>query len=138
MVEAAFVLPIALFIMIALIVGALGVFRYQETAYLAREGARYLSTHGANFRKDAGWSVGTPALWTSDMMTNCINKEAVILDPAQLTVTVSWPPVAALPAQSDNWPGSKVKVTVQYNWLPETTKFPAATFTSVAEQPITN
>src|SRR5438552_18213475 len=94
-VEAAFILPITLFIMIALIVGALGVFRYQETAYLAREGARYLSTHGANFRNDAGQPAGTPTIWKDDMVANVIQKEAVILDPSKLTVDVTWPAIAA-------------------------------------------
>ena len=40
-VESAFVLPILLTILLAIIVGAFAVFIHQETASLAREGARY-------------------------------------------------------------------------------------------------
>ena len=47
LVETAFVFPVLIVLMIGLIVGALGVFRYQEVASLAREGSRYASLHGA-------------------------------------------------------------------------------------------
>jgi hypothetical protein len=45
-VECAIVLPVTFFLLFALVVGGMGVFRYQEVATLAREGARYASTHG--------------------------------------------------------------------------------------------
>jgi hypothetical protein len=137
-VEAAFVLPIAVVLIIALVVGAMGVFRYQESAYLAREAARYASTHGGQFRKDAGWSVGNRAVWTDDIMTNCVQKRMMVLDASKLNVTCSWPAVINQPNSGDNWPGSKVKITVTYDWVPESGLFGAVTFTSVAELPITN
>lgn len=59
LVECAVVYPLTLFIIFTLIIGAMGVFRYQEMAHLAREAARYASTHGAQYRKDAGLAVGT-------------------------------------------------------------------------------
>ena len=52
--ECAIVLPVTFFLLFSLFVGALGIFRYQEVATLAREGARYASTHGYQYRKDAG------------------------------------------------------------------------------------
>jgi hypothetical protein len=136
--EAAFVLPVAMFLMIGLIVGALGVFRYQETVYLAREAARYASTHGAQFRKDAGWPIGTSTDWTNDIMSNCVQQRSMVMDSTQLNMTVTWPPVINQPTKPDNWPGSKVRVQMTYNWIPESTLWGAVTFTSTSELPITN
>jgi Flp pilus assembly protein TadG len=56
-VECAMILPVTFMFILFLIVGGMGVYRYQETAELARSGARYASTHGAKYRKDA---VGPP------------------------------------------------------------------------------
>jgi hypothetical protein len=58
-VECAIVYPVTFFLILSIIFGSAGVFRYQEMASLAREAARYGSTHGAQYRKDAGLSVGT-------------------------------------------------------------------------------
>lgn len=137
-VEAAFVLPVTLFLLIGFVVVAMGVFRYQEVAFLAREGARYASTHGAQFREDAGLPVGTAETWKSDITTNGINPRRIALDPSRMTVTYEWPPVINQPTKSDNWPGSKVKVTVTYQWLPEVFLVGPYNLTSTAELPITN
>jgi hypothetical protein len=50
--EFAVVAPLALFLVFAQIVGSLGVSRYQEVAHLAREGARYASTHGGMYQRE--------------------------------------------------------------------------------------
>lgn len=59
LVESAFVYPLLFFIFLSMIIGGIGVFRYQEMAALAREASRYASTHGAQYRKDAGLGTGT-------------------------------------------------------------------------------
>lgn len=46
-VEAAIALPVAFLLILGTCVIGLGVFRYQQVASLAREGARYASVHGA-------------------------------------------------------------------------------------------
>ena len=51
-VEFAVIAPVVLLFAFGLIVGGLGVFRYQEVAHLAREGARYASTHGGMYRQE--------------------------------------------------------------------------------------
>jgi hypothetical protein len=51
-VESAVVYPVTFFIILALIIGGLGIYRYQEVAYLAREGARYAAVHGFNYWND--------------------------------------------------------------------------------------
>src|SRR5438309_1550134 len=105
-VEASVIYPVTFLILLALVVGAMGIFRYQEVSHLAREGARYASTHGAQYRKDTGVARGTPTDWQSDIVTNAIDPNLVSLDPNMLAVTVSWPDVATLPGVRDNRPGS--------------------------------
>lgn len=58
-VECAVIYPVTFFFIFAIIFGAMGIFRYQEMATFAREATRYGSTHGAQYRKDAGQSIGT-------------------------------------------------------------------------------
>ncbi len=137
-VEGAFVYPVAFGFMLALVVGALGVFRFQEVAFLAREAARYASTHGAQYRQDAKLGVGTPSDWSSDIYANAIAPKVVDLDAAKLSYTVTWPNVVNQPAKSDNWPGSSVTVTVSYQWFPELFLAGPLTLTRTSTMPITN
>src|ERR671923_1065214 len=66
-IECAFVFPITFFLLLIIIIGSLGVFRYQECAYLARMGTRYGSVHGDNYwfyqrnLRPPNSSPGTPA-----------------------------------------------------------------------------
>jgi Flp pilus assembly protein TadG len=118
-VEVAIVLPVTFFLIFALVVGVLGVFRYQEVASLARAGGRYASTHGAQYRKDAGLANGTATDWQTDINANAIQPALVVLDPSLLTLQANWPDVANQPGQPDNWPTSTVTVTITYQWIPE-------------------
>jgi hypothetical protein len=52
-VECAVVYPVTFFIILSMIIGAMGIFTYQEMANLSRAAARFGSTHGAQYRKDA-------------------------------------------------------------------------------------
>jgi len=137
-VESAIILPITLFLLIGLVVGAIGVFSYQEVACLAREGARYASTHGAQWRTDAGLLPGTSTDWTNDIIANGIQPHEINLDQTRLNITCSWPPVSNQPTHPDNWPGSKVTVTVTYTWLPSNYLTGPYTLTSTSQLPITN
>jgi Flp pilus assembly protein TadG len=123
--ECAFVLPIALIIILALIIGGMGVFRYQEVATLAREGARWAAVHGSQYEKErrqAG-DMTSRAATPDDVLQQAILPRATALDPARLTCTVVWP-------DGDKWPqhvisdtgqarSNRVKVTVTYQWVPE-------------------
>jgi len=106
-VEFAFVAPVFLVLVAGLIIGAIGVFRYQEVASLAREGARWASVHGDRYQ----FATGNPAATPADVYNNAILPNAVALDPAQLSYSVTWTP--------DNRQWSTVSVTVTYQWLPE-------------------
>jgi Flp pilus assembly protein TadG len=106
-VEAAVVLPVLFTFMFGLIVGGLGVFRYQEVAMLAREGSRWACVHGTNYQSDAGKS---SAITNTDVM-NATKSLAVALDSTKLTYTLTPNP--------DLNPGSNATVTVTYKWYPE-------------------
>ncbi len=118
--EGAFVYPILSFFLLALAVGGLGMFRYQEVAWLAREGARYASVHGAKYHQVIGKPVATP----SDVYDNAILPKIVGLDPGQLAYQVTWKP--------DNQPGSSVTVTLTYHWVPEALLGGSITLTSTS------
>ena len=105
-IELAVVTPVAFLFLFGIIIGALGVFRYQEVGLLAREGARYASVHGANY----AFNTGNPPATAADIQ-NLVKSQAVVLDPSQLTVTTAW--------NTDNRPGSLVTVTVNYVWVSE-------------------
>jgi Flp pilus assembly protein TadG len=137
-VEAAVIYPVTFLIMLALVVGAMGIFRYQQVSYLTREGARYASVHGRQYRKDVGLPQGAATDWQNDMVTNAINPNVVALDPTMLTVTASWPDVPTLPGVPDNRPGSKVTVTVSYQWMPEFLVGGPINLKSTSTMPITN
>lgn len=162
LVESAVVYPVTFLLILGLVVGGMGVFRYQEVAALARAGARYGSTHGNQYRKDAGLPTGTAGTsagssdgvlwytadplagqgsdtsWAGDLYDNAIRPNLVALDPNYLTCKVGWPPVINLPNNPDNWPGSSVTVTVSYQWLPELYLIGPITLTSTSSMPITN
>jgi TadE-like protein len=137
-VECAVILPVTFFLMFAMIVGAMGVFRYSEVCTLARDGARYGSTHGHQFRVDSGEGIGVATDWSSDIYTNAIQPNIVALDPTLLTYQVSYPNVINQPGKPDNWPGSQVTVTVSYQWFPELYLVGPFTLTSTSSMPITN
>jgi hypothetical protein len=92
---------------IGLIVGGLGVFRYQQVASLAREGARYASVRGYKYQQVTGSPAATPA----DVYNDVLLPGAVALDQASLGYSVTWSP--------DNHQGSAVNVRVTYQWIPE-------------------
>jgi Flp pilus assembly protein TadG len=121
--EAAVVYPVFLLFLIGLVVGALGVFRYQEVSSLAREGARFASVRGASYQLYTGKTAATP----KDVYDNVIKPGAIALDPARLDYAVTWSP--------DNRQGSHVTVEVSYNWVPEAF-FGGVDLTSKATMPI--
>jgi Flp pilus assembly protein TadG len=106
-VECAIIYPVFFLVVIGLIVGALGVFRYQQVASLAREAARYASVRGYKYSQVTGKPAATP----QDVYDNVIKPKANTLDLSALTYEVTWNP--------DNVQESKVSVTVNYRWVPE-------------------
>jgi len=120
-VEAAIVYPVALFFVLGLVVGAMGVFRYQETAALAREAARYASVHGGQYAQEMNVTAPAPA----DIYNNVILPMAEGLDTSQLNYSITyntsnWPFHTTLDANNNVIPiQNTVTVTLTYQWLPE-------------------
>jgi Flp pilus assembly protein TadG len=119
-VEFAVVSSIVFLLVLGLLIGGMGVFRYQEVASLAREASRWASVHGAQYQQDTG----NPAATAQDIYNNAIAPAAVSLDKSRLSYSVVW--------NTDNRPfhttivnnqvvavGNTVTVTITYQWVPE-------------------
>jgi Flp pilus assembly protein TadG len=128
-VEAAVVYPLLFLLLFGLIVGGLGVFRYQQVAFQAREAARWACVRGSSYRKETGQSSPTAA----DIREQVVLPLAPGMDPAQVGVQVEW--VDGVTGQASDWDQSskaptgltpagdpvanRVRVTVTYQWFPE-------------------
>jgi hypothetical protein len=90
-VEAAVVMPLTFFLIFGLLVGAIGMFRYQQCAHISRETARYASVHGARYASENAAAIiaGTLPDVDKDYLINTVAAgNAVGLDTSQMTVTV--------------------------------------------------
>ncbi len=79
-VEFALVGGLVFFLIFGLFVGAMGIFRYQEVAHLAREGARYAATHGGQYHLDGidtQTSVSTTSVSTTSVSTTSVSTTGV-------------------------------------------------------------
>lgn len=120
MVESALVMSATVMLLLGTIIVGLGVFRYQQIATLAREGARYATVHGAGYTRATGTASATP----QNVYDNAIAPMAVGLDPQQLGYTVTWDdnnkePVYLYDSSTNTFRRNRVTVTVTYNWVPE-------------------
>ena len=61
MVECSLVYSAALLLSLGTISIGLGIFRYQQIAYLAREGARWAAVHGSTYQSEQGQAAPTSA-----------------------------------------------------------------------------
>jgi hypothetical protein len=116
--EALVVLPTLFFLIIATVVGGYGVFRYQQIALLAREGARWASVHGGQYQQDTG----NAAVTSKDVYDNAIAPYATSLDLSQLSYSVSWNAnnmPSSVASDYEKPTGNTVTVIVNYKWSPE-------------------
>lgn len=150
-VECAIVYPVAFFAVIGLIVGGLGVFRYQQTAWLAREGARYAAVRGGEYHVETGQvspnEEAIRAFLVSQSTALNTSREALTVQ-VVLNVTgstgsvtpVAWDSSNKAPFNviSDNGRAKKntVSVTVRYQWLPELLLVGPFTLSSTATIPM--
>jgi Flp pilus assembly protein TadG len=117
-VELASVFPVVVFLVLALVVGAVGIFRYQEVCYVAHEAARYAAVHGTDYQKDTGRTAAT----AQDVYNNAILPRLMTLTPSGVSYSVSWNKTnsaSTLSADYEKPVGNTVTVTVTYSWLPE-------------------
>ena len=116
MVEFAIVVPLLFVLIFGLIIGGLGVSRYQRVALVAREASRWASVHGAQY----AFETGNAAATASDIYAQAIVPKAIGLDLSKLSYTVTW--------NTDNKQyhtvgaskvANTVSVAVSYQWIPE-------------------
>ena len=120
-VECAFVYPILFLLVLGLLVGAAGIFRYSQLASLTREAARFASVHGGQYAQEQNVTAPAP----SDIYNNVIVPMAVGFDTSQMTYSITyntsnWPYHTTLDANNNVVPiQNTVTVTLTYQWVPE-------------------
>ena len=146
--EAAVVYPVLLFLLLAMIVGGLGVFRYQQVALFAREAARFASVHGEGWRQESG----QPSPTRQQIADGIVVPLAVGMDTRLLSVQVQW--IDPVNGKVEDWDQSvkavttltpsdrpltnKVRVTVRYQWFPEVFLAGPIVLTGISEVPMAN
>ena len=120
-VECAVVYPAVFLLLIGMLVGAAGIFRYSQLASLAREAARYASVHGAQYAKEMKVTAPAPA----DIYNNVVLPMAVGFDTTQLNYSITYNTTNAvyhtvLDVNNNVTPiQNTVTVTLTYQWVPE-------------------
>ena len=120
-VEGAVVYPVVFLVILGLVVGAAGVFRYSQLASLTREAARYASVHGGQYAREMKVTAPTPA----DIYNSVVLPRAEGFDTSQLNYSITynntnWPYHTTLDANNNVIPiQNTVTVTLTYQWLPE-------------------
>jgi Flp pilus assembly protein TadG len=115
--ELALVYPVLAMLVLGVVIVAMGVFRYQQVASVARAGARWASVHGGQYASETGNAKATAAT----VYSNAIQPMAAGLDLSQLSYTVTWTDSSEIPTynnSSGNVTINQVTVTVTYNWVP--------------------
>jgi Flp pilus assembly protein TadG len=123
-VESAVVYPVLFILLLGIVLMGMTIFRYQQCAHAAREGARWASVHGSTYATEQN----QPATTQQNVIDNAVTPQfAGMASGTEMTCTVSWPngqaptravtitdPVTLLPevvARSNT-----VSVTVTYTW----------------------
>jgi len=143
LVEFAIVGPIVLLFLIGFAILSMAVYRYQQIAHLAREGARYASSHGAQYRADHHLAAGSATSWTQEIRDQAVLPKSTVLNPSKLAVAANWSagnnranpgnPATGFTTTVNN----QVTVTVSYQWIPEGYLAGPYTLTSTAAVPMT-
>ena len=116
--ECGVVYSITMLLIMGAVIEGLGVYRYEQISYLAREGARWAAVHGPTYQQEQSKAAPT----STDVLNNAILPNAIALDTTQLTCTLTMT-------------ASTASVTVTYDWVPEGL-FSPITFTSTSVMPI--
>ena len=90
-VEAAFVLPVVVSLILAIIYGGVAVFKYQEAAYIARETARFAAVHGNQYavQNASAIAAGTLPIVDKDYLVSYAKSKALTIDTSQIQITVT-------------------------------------------------
>jgi Flp pilus assembly protein TadG len=138
LVEFAIISSVTFLLLIGLIVGSFGIFRYQQMASLARQAARYASVHGTGYAQETGNPAATP----QDIYNNVIAPGAIGLDMTQLSYSITYN-TSNDPYHTINQNGkvvgvtNTVTVTITYQWIPEA-YLGGITLSSTSVMPMSN
>jgi Flp pilus assembly protein TadG len=123
LVESAVIYSAVFLIVLGIILMSIAVFRYQQVAQAAREGARWASVHGGQYSKELSMPATTP----DAIYTNAIRPHTAGMNPASVTYSVTWnknqqqaspyigtDPVTKKPITLSQ--SNTVSVTVTYSW----------------------
>jgi Flp pilus assembly protein TadG len=88
LVETALVLAVLVLILFGIVNGAVAVFRYQQVAHAAREGARWAAVHNTDFARENF----TTAATADDVYRNGVAPQLPGTDPRNVTCAVAWSP----------------------------------------------
>lgn len=141
-VEFAIVGPVFFLLLIGFCVLTMGVYRYQQVAWLARLATRYASVHGAQYRADNGLAAGTSSSWTSEIGSTAVIPNTSTLDPNLTTVSAEWATGDNRANAADSATNSStsipnwVTVTVRYQWTPLRYLVGPISLTSTASAPV--
>jgi Flp pilus assembly protein TadG len=103
-VEMAIVGPVAFLMLIGFVICCLGIFRYNQVAALAHEGARWASVRGRNFEKINH----RKPITADEIRANVIVPRAAGIDLKRVKCDMTVDATRSV-----------VSVTVSYTWLPE-------------------
>jgi Flp pilus assembly protein TadG len=133
-VEMALVAPVFFLLLFGLLIGGLGIFRYNQVSHLAREGARYACVRGQDYHIDTKMPAATP----DSIYQNAVKPSAFTLDQSRLTCAVTWDQSNSPRRYSPTGIATTnyVIVTVSYQWIPENWVFPPITLTSTSKMPM--
>lgn len=106
-IECAVVYPVAMLMIMGVVIAGFGVFRHEQLASLAREGARWASVQGAQYQEEQE----KPAPTSQDLKAYLLSK-AVGLDPNALSCDLSY-------SSSDLEKLGVATVRLTYTWRPE-------------------
>jgi Flp pilus assembly protein TadG len=119
--ECAMVCPVGILLIMGTILLGLGVFRYEQLQFLAREGARYASVHGPQY--------------ASENSTTQASTSTVLADVQNLAVGLGGLDCTAVTYSATTLPCT-VSVTLTYTWTPERL-FRPMTWTVTSTMPVT-
>ncbi len=119
-VECALIYPGVLLLLLGILIGGWGVFRYQELSSLARRAARYAAVHGAQWAADMK---KTP-LTAKDIYDQAVAPYAVGLESSRVTYSVTYntnsqATHSVVSSGQVYLVQNTVTVTINYKWLPE-------------------
>lgn len=123
LVETAIVYPVLFLLVLGIIMMGISVFRYQQVAHAAREGARWAAVHGAKYAEETGNPAATP----EDVYTNVIHPQMAKVSSTGITYAVTWDQnnkqtstyVYTNPTTGEKSVRARqntVSVTVRYSW----------------------